>query len=337
MTKKTRYFLAGSAAVLLAAVSTGLVAFYAGGFQPVAASAVANELRYVPASASLVAYADVRSIMDSELRLRLKQAMPGQEQGQKEFFDHTGIDIERDIDYVVAAMTPGTGDNGAPLVVARGRFNDTQLEGLIREHGGQVEDYKGKRLVVATHKVEGEHHGFKPGSLVLAFLEPGLIAIGELGAVKSAIDAQMSSQSITGNNEMMELVGEIGRSNNAWAVGRFEAIAQQAKLYENLPPQAAAQLNLVKWFAAAGHINGGVTGTLRAEARDDVAAQELRKGIDGLMALARLAGGADPKAAAMLQSLQLSGTGKSVVLSFTVPAELLNMALPPQQHQQQPQ
>jgi hypothetical protein len=339
MTKKTRYFLAGSAAILLAGVCTGLVAYYAGGFQPVAASAVSNELRYIPANASLVAYADVRSIMDSELRLRLKQAMPGQEQGQKEFFDHTGIDIERDIDYVVAAMTPGTSEKGAPLVVARGRFNDTQLETLAREHGGQVEEYKGKRLLVATRKVEGveiEHHDMPPGSVVLAFLEPGLIAIGELGAVKSAIDAQMSSQSVTSNNEMMELVGEIGRSNNAWAVGRFEAIAHQANLHQNLPPQAAAQLNLVKWFAAAGHINGGVSGTLRAEARDDQAAQELRKGIDGLMALARLAGGSDAKATAVLQSLQLSGTGKSVVLSFTVPAELLDMALPPAS-QPQPQ
>ena len=344
MSKKTRYFLAGSAAVLVAGVCTGLIAYYAGGFQPVAASAVSSELRYVPASASLVAYADVRSIMDSELRLRLKQGMPGQEQGQKEFFDHTGIDIERDIDYVVAAMTPGTqegttGFKGAPLVVARGRFNDTQLEGLIREHGGLVEDYKGKRLVVATPKVDGvdaQHQGFGSRSMVLAFLEPGLIAIGDLAAVKSAIDAQMSSNSITSNNEMMELVGEIGRSNNAWAVGRFEAIAQQANLHQNLPPQAAAQLNLVKWFAAAGHINGGVAGTLRAEARDDEAGQELRKGIDGLMALARLAGGADPKAAAMIQSLQLSGTGRSVVLSFTVPAELINLALPPQP-QAQPQ
>jgi hypothetical protein len=336
MSKKTRYFLAGSAAVLVAGVCTVAVAYYAGGFQPVAASAVSNELRYVPASASLVAYADVRSIMDSELRLRLKQAIPGQEQGQKEFLDHTGIDIERDIDYVVAAMTSApdatTGFKGAPLVVARGRFNDTQLEGLIREHGGQVEDYKGKRLVVvATPKVDGvevQHHGFGSGSMVLAFLEPGLIGIGDLAAVKSAIDAQMSSTSITGNNEMMELVGEIGRSNNAWAVGRFEAIAQQANLHENLPPQAAAQLNLVKWFAAAGHINGGVSGTLRAEARDDEAGQELRKAVDGLMALARLAGGADPKAAAMIQSLQLTGSGKSVVLSFTVPAELINLAFP---------
>jgi hypothetical protein len=326
MSKQTRYFLAGSAAILLAGVFTGLVAYYAGGFQPVAASAVANELRYVPSTASLVAYADVRSIMNSELRMRLKQAAPGQEQGQKEFYDHTGIDIEQDIDYVVAAMLPG-GEHGAPLVVARGRFNETQLEGLIREHGGQAEEYKGKRLVVAKHP--GADDSEPARTLVLAFLEPGMLAIGEGTAVRSAIDAALTSQSITSNNEMMELVSDIGRSNNAWAVGRFEAIAHQVKLDKNLPPQAAAQLNLVKWFAAAGHINGGVAGVLRAEARDETAAQELRKGIDGLMALGRLAAGSDPKASALFNSLQLSGSGKSIQLSFTVPAELIDMALPP--------
>ncbi len=328
MTKRTRYFLTGSAAVLAAGICTGLVAYYAGGFQQVAASAVANELRYVPANASLVAYADVRSIMDSDLRLRLKQAMPGEPHGQKEFYEHTGIDIEKDIDYVVAALTPGAAPHGAPLVVARGRFNDTQLEGLIREHGGQVQDYKGKRIVVAPHKGGDGQGGNRHGNLVLAFLEAGMVAIGEQTAIQNAIDASLAAQSVTSNNEMMELVGEIGRSNNAWAVGRFDAIAQQANLHRNLPPQAASQLNLVKWFAAAGHINGGISGSLRAEARDDQAAQELRKGIDGILALARLAGGSDPKASAVLQSLQLSGTGKSIVLSFTVPAELIDLALP---------
>ena len=68
MTKKTRYFMAGSAAVLAAGLGTGLVAYYGGGFQPVSASAVPNELSYVPADATVVAYADVRAIMDSELR-----------------------------------------------------------------------------------------------------------------------------------------------------------------------------------------------------------------------------------------------------------------------------
>ena len=107
MTKKTRYFLAGSAAVLAAGLGTGLVAYYTGGFQPVSASAVSNELRYVPADATVVAYADVRAIMDSDLRARLKEAMPMHEQGQREFQTQTGIDIEHDIDYVVASLTTG--------------------------------------------------------------------------------------------------------------------------------------------------------------------------------------------------------------------------------------
>ena len=67
-------------------------------------------------------------------------------------------------------------------------------------------------------------------SMILAFLEPGLVAIGDAGAVRNAIDAQLTAHSITSNNEMMELVTDIDRDNNAWAVGRFDAIASQAKL-----------------------------------------------------------------------------------------------------------
>src|SRR5215212_8692828 len=196
MTKKTRYFIAGSAAVLAAGLGTGLVAYYTGGFQPVSASAVSNELRYVPADATLVAYADVRAIMDSELRARLKEVLPMHEHGQQEFQAQTGIDIERDIDYVVAALGPG-GEKAAPLVVARGRFNDTQLEGLMREHGGAVEEYKGKRVVSAPAGAHFEgRHGVPPNDrdtsepqhrIVLAFLEPGLVAVGDSAAVRTAI------------------------------------------------------------------------------------------------------------------------------------------------------
>ncbi len=198
MTKKTRYFMAGSGAVLAVGLCTVLVAYYAGGFQPVSASAVSNELRYVPADASVVAYADVRAIMDSELRARLKAAMPNQEQGQKEFQQQTGIDIERDIDYVVAAMSPKLGPDAGGLVVARGRFNDSLLETLAREHGGTVEEYQGKRLVVAP----ANHGHVRPirtqlappstRTIVLAFLEPGLVAVGDSGTVKAAIDAQLT-------------------------------------------------------------------------------------------------------------------------------------------------
>lgn len=319
MTKKTRYFMAGSTAVLAAGLGTGLIAYYAGGFEPVSASAVANELRYVPADASLVAYADVRAIMDSELRTRLKAALPVPEHGQKEFQEQTGIDIERDIDYIVASLSSGL-QKPAPLVVARGRFNDTQLEGLIREHGGTVEDYKGKRIVVCPTAMHDDAP-VQTGSVTLAFLEPGLIAIGDTAAVKTSIDAQLAAHSITGNNEMMELVSDIGAGNNAWAVGRFDVLAAQA----HLPEQVSSRLPQIKWFAAAGHVNGGLSGSLRAEARDDQAAENLRDVVRGFLGLARMQAQADPRTAGLIDSLQLTGTGKTVALSFTVPAEILQL------------
>ncbi len=345
MTKKTRYFMAGSAAVLAAGLGTGLIAYYTGGFQQVSASAVANELRYVPADAALVAYADVRAIMDSDLRTRLKAVLPMHDEGQKEFQAQTGIDIERDIDYVVASLTAGAG-TPAPLVVARGRFNDTQLEGLIREHGGTVEEYKGKRLVHAPAEMPGDQSpadtaappvaSAEPGqpgqamkhdlrevhrNLVLAFLEPGLIAFGDGVAVKTAIDAQLTAHSVTSNNEMMDLVGDIGQFNNAWAVGRFDLLTSQARL----PVEVTSRLPPVKWFAAAGHVDGGISGSLRAEARDDQGAENLRDVVRGLLALARMQAGTDPRAAAVVESLQLSGSGKTVALSFSVPSEVIQM------------
>ena len=147
MTKKTRYFVAGSAGILAAGLCTGLVAYYGGGFQALSASTGPTELSYIPADAAVVAYADVRSIMNSELRQRLKTVIPLHDQkGQEEFQRQTGIDIERDIEYVIAAVS-ANGTSPAPLVVARGLFNDTQLESIARQHGGVFEGYRGKRMV----------------------------------------------------------------------------------------------------------------------------------------------------------------------------------------------
>ena len=321
MTSKTRYFMGGSAAILVVGLGTGLVAYYGGGFPSLSASRSGpSELSYVPADAAVVAYANVREVMDSQLRQRLKIVLP-QEQGQAEFQRETGIDIEKDIDYVVAAMTSSDPAAKEPngLVVARGRFDVTTLESLARQHGGVVEEYKGKRLIKASPVHDDAGTGDHGHPIMLAFLEPGLVGIGSEAAIKTAIDAQLSAHSITSNNEMMELIADIDTGNNAWAVGRFDAIASQAKL----PTEIASKLPAVKTFAAMTHIDGGVTGSLRAETKDDASAENLRQVVQGLLALGRMTN--DPKATALLNSLQLSGTGKTVKLSFSVPSEVLDM------------
>ena len=343
MNKKTRYFMAGSAAILAAGLCTGLFAYYGGGFPSLSASRTGPaELSYVPADATVVAYANVGDVMASQIRQKMKQVMPG-EQGQQEFQQQTGIDIERDIDYVVAAVTSAAPANANGLVVARGRFNTTQLETLAREHGGVVEEYKGKRLVTVSgerrERIEAERpdtdkpdtekeelpqiHRYDSGThrMTLAFLESGLVAIGSEAAIKSSIDAQLTARSITSNEEMMELVSDIDRGNNAWAVGRFDAIASEARI----PAEIKNRLPAVKTFAVMSHIDGGVAGTLRAEARDDEAAENLRQVVQGFLALGRMQSQADPKIAALLNSLQLSGSGKTVALSFAIPSEVFDL------------
>jgi len=326
MTKRTRYFVFGSVTVLLVGLCTGLVAYYTG--MPMGAfgqSTGLSELRYVPASASVVAYADVKNLMQSELRQKLHKAINDEhEDGQAEFQKETGIDIENDIDRVVAFMEPTGGAEGyTGMVVATGRFDQGRLEALAREHGGLVEDYGGKRLISKADLStdEGAHK-----SMTVAFLESGVVAVGETAVIKRAVDRQGAS-SVTENSELMNLVNDIDDSN-AWAVGRFDALMSQAKL----PEGVASQIPAVKMFSASGHINGGLSAVIRAEARDDQAAQSLRDVVQGFLALAKLQSNTQPELQALVNSLQLSGTGKTVALSFQVPSQVIDALAAARQH-----
>ncbi len=187
---------------------------------------------------------------------------------------------------------------------------------LAVQHGGTVETYRDTKLV--TKQEESGEGG------TLAFLEHGLVAIGTTTAVKKAIDAKLTATSVTSNDEIMTLVAQIEQSHNAWALGRFEALTSQA----NLPEQIAKQLPPVKWFTTGVHINGGVTGMVRVEATDEDAAELLRRQLNGALAFGEMMSRSDVRIATALKAIQLSGTGKTVQLSFTVPGELLQMVLP---------
>ena len=65
-------------------LGTGLVAYYVG--FPAGAFAGRGgpaELEYVPRDAAVIAYANVREVMTSELRQRLRSAIPMPENGQR--------------------------------------------------------------------------------------------------------------------------------------------------------------------------------------------------------------------------------------------------------------
>src|SRR5437879_1318571 len=127
MNTKTRYFVIVSLLVLTVGLGTGLLAYYSG--FPTSALTRAggpDELQLVPADAALVAYADVREIMSSDLRQKVRTMLPMKEDGQQHFQNLTGINIETDIDHVVFAIEPShdsTMPKGSVIVLARGQFD----------------------------------------------------------------------------------------------------------------------------------------------------------------------------------------------------------------------
>jgi hypothetical protein len=306
MTKRTRLFVLIAAGILVVGLGTGTLASYMGiqnltligGNGP-------DEFAYVPSDARALAFANVRAVMDSEVRRKLLELHQGPDNGDR-FLERTGINIEQDIDSIVAALTSEVA-SGPPLVLARGRFDQVRLEGLAREEGGVVEDYNGKRLIA--------HNDF-----AIAFVEPGVVALGSPAAVRRAIDTKVAGTgNVTTNDELMALVRDID-DGTVWGVARFDALTGVT-----LPEEVKSRLPAINWLSVKGLVSSGIEGQIRAEARDDVAAQDLRQVIQGFVALGRLQVGPNhPEISDFIASLQLTGTGKTVSLGFSVPAAMID-------------
>ena len=317
MAPSTRNFLVGSAVVVVAGLCTGLVAFYGGTLS--GREAARTEFSYIPSDVTAVGFADVRNIMDSQFRQKLHEVMPtGAEKDR--LFAETGIDIERDIDTVVAGLTGG--DSTGAVVLLRGRFDRNRIEALATEHGMRQEQYGGNALLVGP-AVDAGIDGGVPAPHVpsIAFLDDGLLAIGEVSAVRRAIDVAASGASVTGNAEMMRFINTVQGSGNAWMVGHADQVASQPQL----PDMIRSQIQGLQWLSISADIDRDVTGIIRGEARDDESAQQLRTMLSGALVAARMFGEQDPRAAAALNAIQTSGTGCNVELSFLLPATLLDL------------
>ncbi len=312
MTRQTRYFVLVASGLLVVGLVTGLFAYVNRGAALAVSVTGPVELAYVPPNASIVAYANVREVMLSDFRERIRQIAPDGV-GQAELEQQLGLNVERDIDHVVAFLAPGP-DEGQPagLVLFRGRFDTTRLEAVARGSGATVSEYAGTRVVSID---AGD-----VGALAMAFMEPGLVAVGNLGMVHQAVDRGSAGADITSNEQMMGLLERVDDGSNVWAVGRFGDLSSLGFL----PDEVTAQMPAVTAFAVSGRVNGGLSGSFTIEGRDEQAGQNLRDVFRGFLALATMQTTGRPELQAMLDSLQLSGTGTLATLSFWLPSEALD-------------
>jgi len=314
MNKRTRVFLFAAGGVLIVSLATGLIAWAT----RVSAAGAADELAYVPATALMVAYADVRGLMNSPFHDRFRQLQRTSPAGSDDLEARTGIRFDTDVDDLLVASThvdasPQRTDDS--LLIARGRFDPARIEGVMRSRGGQIDQYRGKRIVTLANTTN---------DAALAFAEPGLLLFGPQASVRGALDAKAgASAGIGSNREFMALVNDVS-DGTAWSVAKLD----NASGHTPLPPALMNQLPPINWFAATGRVDSGLHGRLRAEAPDVQSAESLRDVIQGFLALARLQGGRDPAYRSMLDSVALTADGTSVSLSFDVTPAALDLLTP---------
>jgi hypothetical protein len=312
MKTRTRVYLFGAAGVLIASLAIGLVAWAT----RVSAAGPADELAYVPADALMVTYADVRGLMNSPFHERFRQLQRTSPAGSADLEARTGIRFDTDVDGVLVASTGGDAPPAdGSLLVARGRFDAVRIEGVMRSRGGQIDQYRGKRIVTVANTAN---------DAALAFAEPGLLLFGPQASVRGALDAKAgASAGIGSNREFMALVNDVS-DGTAWSVAKLDTTSGRTPF----PPALMNQLPPINWFAASGRVDSGLHGRLRAEARDIQSAESLRDVIQGFLALARLQGGRDPAYRSMLDSVALTADGTSVSLSFDVTPAALDLLTP---------
>jgi hypothetical protein len=327
MTRKTRYFIVAAGAVLVVGLGGGLIAYFAYNRVAGLPAGVPPEMRYVPANASVVAFADVRAVMGSELRRSLMPSVdPESRKGRQMMNDFAGVDLEKQVSRVVAYVEPykapdpqaqAEPDIPRVLVLVNGTFDPARIETFIRERAGTMDDYKGRKLFVHSE------HGHE---VAVGLVGSDLIAMGPADLVRGIIDLSQASgraNNITANPEMMALIRD-NSGSTAWVVGQFDEIRRRMRL----PSGVAQQVPPIRLVSVKANINGGVKATIRAEAGDKAAADQLRDVVRGFISLARLQGGAKPEIDGMLKSIELSGSDSSVRLSVALSPEALRAVAP---------
>ena len=315
MTNRTRRFVLATSAVLVAGIGTAGLASYVGlDTLALLGRQSADELSYLPENVELVAYANVRDLMGSDVRQRL-QAHSGVGNAPDDLAAQTGVDIETDVDSIFVALLPGATADAAPpaggqmpLMLLRGRFDRARIETLLIERGGVAGELNGIWTITSEQPDGG-----------VAFLQSDLIAVGPATSVRRFVEFQGSgAATIRDNDEVMRLVQRVNHGN-AWTVARFDALRAGP-----LPMDLASQLPAITWFAASSQIDSQIAATIHAEARDSEAAADLGQVVRGFVALARMQAGQQPAFAQLIDSIQLTTEGTSVTIGFSVPPQMID-------------
>jgi hypothetical protein len=302
----------------------------------VSPAGAADVPKLLPDDTGAVITINVRQVLDSNLVKKyaldlIKQALKDQADAQK-VMAALGLDPLKDIDQVVIAA-PDLSETDKGLIIVSGRFDPAKIKAAaadaVKQHPDQIKVHK-----VGTQDVYEVKVPDQPEPVFVAVADKNtLVAAPNKQYLADALDkAAGTKQTVLKNKEMAALLKQVDGKQGLWvAVGG-------SALEKGLPP--GVDDNVKKFLQQLDAIAGGllVNDDIKAQfvigAKNPQAAKDLHKTIteginQGLGVLAILA--ANQKELAPLvdvvKSIKTSSKDKSVVITGSVPAEVIEKLL----------
>ncbi len=255
----------------------------------------------------------------------LKEDWEGSAKAAKEFKDYqefvqkTGIDLQKDVYAIVAAMY-GSFDSENPelLAVANLKYDEARLLAVLKEKDSfSAEEKYGERIM---YTLKGDDAGKE---MRLVFLNKANILFGSPQSVKHAVDlAAKKGKSVLKTEALMKYVNKLDKRNMFWlAVGNIPDKLKQAPAGGMMP----VDLSKAEAFTAVADFKNQVlSGELRLLSNNEAGNKQIVDMLNGLKALGAMGAEKEPELGQLLNGIQLSSTAEAITLSFSLPEELMN-------------
>jgi hypothetical protein len=306
-------FVVTSTAIMI--VCAGIVAglaFYSDFAATASIPSVPKAVRWLPTGSQAVFGMNVKKFVESPFYKRI-EAKQGERVGHdlQEFIASTGVDPQKDLDYILVAGRSGDHVKGEGVAIAVGTFNTAGITSFIKTKGAPIEvPYKkGKVLMIP----ESDGNKLEKG---IAYLSENEIALGDLESLKQVLDIQAGDAAGIDTTNLGLMLRSVDPEEMFWFAG--DAASVMAQVPVNTP--LGNNLSSIQTIFGTLDLTEVVKGKVTLRAKDKDAARKLADVVRGFVALGQLA-------ASNTQNAELASLVGQITLQVDSAEDVVNLNL----------
>jgi hypothetical protein len=237
----------------------------------------------------------------------------------QDFVNQTGVDLQKDVYGVVAAVYGSFESKNPELVgIVNLKYDPDKLLAVFKKNGEFTGEETYRDRILYSLKSEDEAKEMR-----LTFLNQSNIAFGSPLQLKKAIDLNLDKgKSVLQNASMMKYVDKLDKKSMFWlAIGNIPEKMKSAPAGGMMP----IDLSKAEAFTAFMNYKGKTfSGELRLISQNEAGNKQIADMLNGLKSLGAMGASKEPELGQLLNSIQLSSAADHVKLTFSISEELMN-------------